>query len=37
MANGSEEELADIKPPSVKLRMRTELAEYLELHHRVDS
>lgn len=37
VSDGSEEELADIKPPSVKLRMRTELAEYLELHHRVDS
>lgn len=37
MANGSEEELADIKPPSVKLRMRQELAEHLELHYRDDS
>ncbi len=37
IADGSEEELTDIKPPSVKLRMRTELAEFLELHHRVNS
>ncbi len=37
MANGSEEEIADIKPPSVKLQMRTELAEHLELHYRVGS
>lgn len=31
MVDGSEEELADIKPPSIKLRMRMELSEYLEL------
>jgi len=36
-SDGSEEELADIKPTSVKLQMRTELAEYLELVHRVGS
>lgn len=35
MANGVEEELPDIKPTSVKLRMRQELAEYLEPHHPV--
>lgn len=37
MSDGTEEELPDIKPTSVKLQMRQELVEYLELHHPVGS
>lgn len=32
MEDGSEETLAEIRPKSIKLRMRTELAEYLEVY-----